>query len=88
MLKLREIHSLQTKGGGNDLVQVGDMVVLKDDTSKHIFWRLAIVHELLNGDDTKVRAAVVKLMDPRRGHKLLRRSVRQWKSTDGGVTTC
>jgi len=40
------------------------------------FSRLAIVHELLNNDDTKVRAAVVKLMDPCRGHKLLRRRVR------------
>ena len=52
------------------------MVVLKNDTSKRIFWRLAIVNELLKGDDNKARAAVVKFMDPRGGHRLLRRSIR------------
>ena len=76
LLNLLESHSLKAKDGGHDLVQVGDVVVLKDNTSKHIFWRLAIVNELSKGNDNKVRAAVVKLMDPRGGHKLLRRSIR------------
>ena len=76
LLNLRESQSLKEKGGGHGLVQVGDVVVLKDNTSKRIFWRLAIVNELLKGNDNNVRAAVVKLMDPRGGHKLLRRSIR------------
>ena len=76
LLNLRESHSLKAKSGGHELIQVGDVVVLKNDTSKHIFWRLAVVNELLKGSDGKVRAAVVKLGNPRGGHKLLRRSVK------------
>ena len=40
-----------------------------------IFWKLAIVSELLKGADNKVWAAVVKVVDPQGGHKLLRRSI-------------
>ena len=76
LLNLRENHSLKAKSGGRDLIQVGDVVVLKDDSSKRIFWRLAIVNELLKGNDNLVRAAIVKLVDSRGSHKLLRRSIR------------
>jgi len=76
LLNLHESHSLKAKGGGRDLIQVGDVVVLKDNTSKRIFWRLAVVNELLKGNDDLVRAAIVMLVDPLGGHKLLRRSTK------------
>ena len=41
-------------------ITVGDAVILKNDSTKQLFWRLAIVQELLTGDDGKVRTAVIK----------------------------
>jgi len=34
------------------------------------------VNELLEGNDNKERTALVKLIDPHGGHKVLRRSIR------------
>ena len=56
MLKLRENHMRQAKGRG-PAIRKGDIVILKDDTIKRLFWKLAVVHELLPGRDGKVRAA-------------------------------
>ena len=75
-MNLRENHSLSVKKGGRDSVKVGDIVVLKNDTTKRMFWKVAIVSELLLGTDNKIRAAVVKVMDPRGGHNMLRRSIK------------
>ena len=41
-------------------------------TAKRLFWRLAIVKELLTGHDSQVRAAAVKVGDSSR---LLKRSI-------------
>ena len=76
LMNLRENHSLSVKKGGRDSVKVGDIVVLKNDTTKRMFWKVAIVSELLLGTDNKIRAAVVKVMDPRGGHNMLRRSIK------------
>ena len=66
LLNLRESHNLQVgkKEGRHNSVRIGDVVVLKSDTSKRIFWKLAIVKELLKGNDDHVQAAVVSLTDP------------------------
>ena len=76
LLNLRESHILKTKRGRYDLIRKGDVVVLKSDTSKCVFWKLAIVEELLKGNDGQVRAAVVNMTDPQGGTKLLRRSIK------------
>ena len=49
---------------------------MKSDTSKHVFWKLAIVKELLKGNDNQIRAARVSVTDPQGGTKLLRRSIK------------
>ena len=49
--------NLQTRGGSS--ISVGDIVIMKCD-SKRIFWRLALVEELLTGSDGHVRAATVR----------------------------
>ena len=64
------------KEGRHNFVRIGDVVVLKSDTSKRIFWKLAIVKELLKGNDHHVQAAVVSLTNPQGGTKLLRRSIK------------
>ena len=78
LLNLRESHNLQVgkREGRHNSVRIGDVVVLKSDTSKRIFWKLAIVKEVLKGNDDHVRAAVVSLTDPHGGTKLLRRSIK------------
>ena len=53
---------------------IEDVVVLKNDTTKRSFWKLAIVEELLTGIDGKVRTAVVKATSGNNS-KLLRCSV-------------
>ena len=46
--------------------------MLKSDTSKRLFWKLAIVDKLLMGVDDHVQAAVIKVSKPQGGTKLLR----------------
>ena len=50
--------------------------MLKFDTSQCLSWILAIVKDLLEGTDGQVRAAVIKVSDPRGGVKLVRRSIK------------
>ena len=41
-----------------------------------IFWKLAVVQDLIVGEDQQVRAAIVKVSDPQGNTRLLRRSVK------------
>ena len=56
LLTLRECHALKCKEGSKSPIEVGQMVILKDDTTKRLFWKLAIVEELLPGRDGKIRS--------------------------------
>ena len=76
LLNLREIHSVKVKHGQHPSIAKGDVVVVKDDASKRLFWKLGVVQDLITGDDQQVRAAVVKVSDPKGHTSLLRRSVR------------
>ena len=64
LLSLRERAITKSGGGNPSLIQVGDVVILKDDSTARAFWKMGKVEELLPGDDGKVRAAVVRV--PRR----------------------
>ena len=76
LLNLQEIHSVKVKHGQCSSIAKGDVVVVKDDASKRLFWKLGVVQDLITGDDQQVRAAVVKVSDPKGHTSLLRRSVR------------
>lgn len=75
LLNLREHHRVEPGPAKGPEVAIGDVVVLKNDTTKRLFWRLATVKELLSGVYRKVRAAVVKTTDPSTKSKSLRRSI-------------
>jgi len=60
---------------GSINISVGDVVVMKDD-SKRMFWRLALVEELLTGSDGQVHAGTVRAVKPGRHGQLFRRSVK------------
>ena len=56
-------------------MKVGDVVILRDELTKRVFWRLGVVTELLTGRDGLTRAAIVKTVNSERT-QLLRRSVK------------
>ena len=76
LLKLRETHACKIRTQGGSQISVGDIVVVKDDRTKRLFWKLAKVEELLTGKDGKIRAAVVRVSTPKGTTQLLRRSVK------------
>ena len=59
------------------------MVIVKNDATKRIFWKLvAVVQDLVAGDDQQVTAAIVKVSDPQRYTRLLRRGVKHLYSIE------
>jgi len=76
LLGLREHHLVKKKQHNkNSVIAVGDVVVLKNDSTKRHFWKLAIVQQLLKGHDEVVRAAIIKVVDGEGKSSLLRRSI-------------
>ena len=63
LLSLCEAHSIRRSTGSERLVNIGDVVVVYDEFTKRVFWRLGIVTELLTGQDGLIRAAVVKTVN-------------------------
>ena len=61
LLSLREKHLIKSKPQGNQEIKVGDVVILRNDTTKRAFWKLAIVESLLSSKDGITRAAIVKI---------------------------
>ena len=78
LLNLREIHAVQWKSRARSgpQIAVGDIVILKNDTTNRMFWKLAKVEELLPGRDGLVRAAIVKVANSDQRPRLMRLSVR------------
>ena len=60
LTSLRERRQLQSRDN-KESVSVGDLVVLKNESTSRIYWKLAKVEELIYGADRKARAAVVKV---------------------------
>ena len=61
-------------GGKGSIVNVGDIVILKNDSEKRNFWKLAKILELFQGQDGVARAAKVQVVTDK-GKKVLNRSV-------------
>ena len=76
MLCLRERHAQVTKNRKGVDIAIGDVVILKNDTSNRMFWKLAKVEELLPGKDGNIRAAIIKVSNADRNPRLLKRSVK------------
>jgi hypothetical protein len=74
LLNLREHHANKKCQKPGVSVEVGDIVILRNDSTNRVFWKLAIVQELLPGSDGQVRAAVVRVAGER--SQTLRRSIK------------
>ena len=76
LLNLREFRTVKLNGKSS-CVKVGDIVILKDDSVRRVFWKLAIVVELLKGKDDIARAALINVATDNAPPKILRRSIQQ-----------
>ena len=56
---LRERHSMQHKFNAVN-TNVGDVVMIKDESKKRRKWKIAIISELFQGKDDQIRGARVK----------------------------
>ena len=73
LVSLRETYAASTRRSGGAEIMVGDVVLLQNDSTKRVLWKLALVKELLPGLDGRIRAAVVQVAGSR---NLLKRSVK------------
>jgi len=76
LLNLREFRGSKVKNQ-QPVVNVGDVVILKDDSVKRVFWKLGRIIELLRSSDGKARAALVNVANESGIPKVLRRSIVQ-----------
>lgn len=61
LTSLREQSNARNKGNAVQEISVGDIVLLKNDSTNRIHWKIARVEELIPGADGKVRASIVKV---------------------------
>ena len=73
---MREFRAANMKGQGS-CVKIEDVVILKDESVKRVFWKLAKVVELLKGKDDIARGALIKVATENGPPKILRRSIKQ-----------
>lgn len=74
MVSLCKKHAANSRRNSqNAEIAVGEVMLLQNDSTKRVLWKLAIVKELITGIDGKVRAAVVQVADSR---NLLKRSIK------------
>ena len=62
-LSLREVPSSGHKTSSEKLVRIGDVVIVYDEFSRRVFWRLGMVTKLLTGSDGITGAAIVKTVN-------------------------
>ena len=75
LLSLRE-SSRASNGSDKRVIEIGDIVILKNDKSARAFWKLAKVEELIPSRDNVVRAARIRVVNNENGRSTyLRRPV-------------
>ena len=73
LVSLRETRAASSRRNEDPGIAVGDVVLLQNDSTKRVLWKLAIVKELLPGSDDRIRAAVVQVAGSK---TLLKRSIK------------
>ena len=75
LIELKERSHVESKGINKRRISIGDLVLLKNDSTSRAFWKLGKVEELIPGRDGNVRAAVVKAVSDTGRPSQLRRVV-------------
>lgn len=99
LLSIRE-STKSSHGEVRDVIAVGDVVILKNDSTPRLFWKLAKVEEVLRSSDGIVRSAKIRVLNSdKRKPIILRRPIqhliplevcanlRQQKKQDGECET-
>ena len=60
VLSIRELQRAQSSS--HNKISVGDIVILKNDSTTRVFWKLAKIESLITSNDV-VRSARVKVLD-------------------------
>ncbi len=60
LTQLREHHRSNKRDG--PVINVGDVVTVKEDNVKRLNWQMALVDEVIKGKDGKSRAAIIRIM--------------------------
>ena len=61
LTQLREHHRSNKRDG--PVINVVDVVTVKEDNVKRLNWQMALVDEVIKGKDGKSRAAIIRIMD-------------------------
>ena len=75
LLSLREKHAQGSHRKGSEIA-VGDVVVLKNDSTQRMFWKLAVVENIVPDKDRDVRATRVKVASADRNPRTFTRGVK------------
>jgi hypothetical protein len=76
LLSLRESSKAQSRGA--EIISVGDIVVLKNESTARIFWKLTKVEELITSKDNIVRSAKVGVLNEVNKKIQLRRPIQHF----------
>ena len=68
LLILRENAIFKSRESNSANISVGDIVIVKSDSTKIIFWKLAKAEELFPRNDGQIRSARVKVANSERNH--------------------
>ena len=69
---LRE-SSRASKGSTDNVINVGEVVLLKDDKSARSLWKLAKIEELIPSRDNEIRVAKVRVVNSDKGRSVMLR---------------
>ena len=70
LVNLRENYSIKSKHKSIPKVKEGDVVILKNGSTKRAFWKLAIIESLIVGQDGVARAAIVKVANSKEDQRV------------------
>ena len=75
LISLRENSTTRSVDGNRSPITVGDIVILKNDSTSRAFWKLGKVEQLIPGRDGKVRSAIIKVSSNNGKTQLLKRVI-------------
>lgn len=75
LISLQENSTAKSVNGNRSFITVGDIIILKNDSTSRAFWKLGKVEQLIPGRDVKVRATIVKVSSKNGKTQLLKRVI-------------
>ena len=75
LTELRESHRYANKTNGQEVIAIGDIVVVYDHELPRTLWRLGKVEQLIRGSDGAVRGALVRVNSGKKNTSFLKRPI-------------